>query len=152
MVVKSHGNNDEAFDFCLNWIELLTKEDYSGAAETILQSEFYHWTGEEIRCAIETYGTMQSTKGESYRVTPFQSASGQNPRSKYLSNILESAVHPLYPIQVVWLPDYMVTSERAGSIHLDYALNGSWSDLSSSFEILRVGDRVAFALKRIDVA
>jgi hypothetical protein len=60
-------------------------------------------------------------------------------------------VHSQFPFAVYWFSDGPSRRGALGWLHIDYPLDGDWSDLSSIFDIVPRGDSLGLDLERIEV-
>ncbi|HEY1341314.1 MAG TPA: hypothetical protein VGF59_27580 [Bryobacteraceae bacterium] len=105
--------DSQILDAVRAWVVALAAEDYAGAL--VLVEAGPHWTPELLRTVIANYGSIEPMRdGSTYRVTPPGSARGGPP------------------------PRHAVA--RAGdriSVWFDLPLNGEWSDLTATFDVVR---------------
>src|SRR5688572_13674540 len=95
------------------WADMLAAADYAGALAMVDARP--HWTPELLRTVISNYGSVEPMRdGSTYRVTPPGTAhGGPTPR------------HGV---------------ERHGdrvSVWFNLPLNGEWSDLTATFDVVR---------------
>ena len=171
--------NEAVLEFVLEWVDLLAAREIEKALKLIRNRERprklygfqkfqamlglkekpapFIYTPDWISKAISGYGNVDEPKD--FWVTDPTSPTGNSAR-KALENEAarndddetESFVHPLYPIAVYWYRDASdEVGEYLGFVHLDYPLNGKWSDLSSVFDIYAVDGGVTLELERIEV-
>lgn len=153
-IIKDPVTNDCIFQFCLEWIDALAREDYI-TASSYLRNLDSEWHDAEIKQAVETYGSMEYLDETIYTVSRFEDAAGDNPRfSRAYTEELEGFAfirHPKWPIEICWNSEVFSSEGVVATVHMDYALNGEWSDLSSNFDLIRAVDGVTVELRRLDV-
>lgn len=146
----------EVFAWCERWLAHLSDGNYLAAHAMIVPDSQWKWTPKLIEELIANYGTLDPDPlGHRYRVTPPETAIGKvyldslrvDPNDPVLN--MTGEVHPRFPFAVVW---YRKPGGRAlGEVHIDYPLDGKWSHLSSTFDVLPWGEGLALDLERIEV-
>ncbi len=124
------------------WTDRLVAEDYAGAFGMLHHVVTYpgkSWvdSAAELRAWIVNCGTDEPIEGEPIcRVTPFDSASGEMPRG-YLS-LMRREGQERY---------------RGCRARLDWPLplNGEWSDLKASFDLVKLRGKLVFVLVALRV-
>jgi hypothetical protein len=152
--------NAEVFAFCEQWLAHLAHGDYAAARALLRSREPQPWTPELIEQLIANYGSYKPRpSGIRYQVTPPEST----PSTPLLERRLQSLrpdpdedtctgeVHERYPFAICWYLDGPSRRGAVGWVHIDYPLNGEWSDLSSIFDLMPHGDGLGFDLERIEV-
>lgn len=123
------------------WTERLAAEDYAGAWEMLMHRPGEVWapTSEILRARIVHYGSPVPIPGEPICVvTPITSATGQ--RWLRLPDLIR------YPKGNPHRP-----SGWRGRLDWELPLNGEWSDLVASFDLLDAGGELAFVLGALRV-
>lgn len=122
------------------WTARLAAEDYAGAWDMLLHKVKEVWapTPDALRTRIRDCGCEVATPGEPLRVTPVATATGTR-----------------------WLRLPALTRTQEGDTYrgagfrgrLDWQLplNGEWSDLIASFDLVEDGDELVFALAALRV-
>jgi nucleoside-diphosphate-sugar epimerase len=136
-------SDDDILDFARRWTDRLVAEDYSGAFDMLLHvktSPGKSWVDspERIRSWIVNYyrGFDGTIEGEpDGRVTPIESATGKPWR--YLPS-LNRSTRERYP-------------GRRGRLDWELPLNGEWSDLVASFDLVEHDGELAFVLVSLRV-
>ncbi len=152
----SHPSNDEVFAFCHQWLGHLSSGDYRSAHAMIVPNSHHPWTPELIEQVIANYGSVEPHRsGRHFHVTPPETASG-TPSSQRLrvdpdDDTCTGEVHSQFPFAVYWFSDGPSRRGALGWLHIDYPLDGQWSDLSSIFDIVPRGDSLGLDLERIEV-
>lgn len=127
-------------DFALRWTELLAQENYSEAFEMLCHVPNYpgrSWVSspEELRSWIENYGSDTPIPGEPlYKVTEIEQAGGER-WGNYLDLKPANGLH----------------AGKLGRLDWWLPLNGEWSDLLASFDLVAADQRVAFVLVALRV-
>ncbi len=155
-LISINREASEVFDFCENWLRHLSNGDYESAAEMIVQDGHYKWSPAMIEKLIINYGNTEPLRsGRRYRVTLADPATGTPSLSRLRvaddDDTISGQVHEKYRFAVYWFMDGPSRKGAVGWLHLDYPLDGEWSDLSSIFDIVPCGDQLAFDLERIEV-
>jgi hypothetical protein len=122
------------------WTNRLAAEDYAGAWDMLLHRPREVWapTPDVLRSRIRECGCEAPTPGQPLRVTPVATAAG----ARWLR-----------------LPALSRTSDGdtyrgagfRGRLDWQLPLNGEWSDLVASFDLVEDGDTLAFALAALRV-
>jgi hypothetical protein len=146
----------EAFAFCEAWLECLARRDFGAACDLIVPDGHYPWTPELIERLITNYGHTEPLRsGRRCTVTSPVLAAGipslSSLRVAEDDDICTGQVHSRFPFAVYWFLDGPSQKGALGWLHLDYPLDGKWSDLSSIFDIVPRSGQYAFDLERIEV-
>jgi hypothetical protein len=127
-------------DFAVRWTKLLVQENYSGAYEMLCHVPGYPGRSsvsspDDLRSLIENEGSPTPIPGEpTYKVTEIELAAGER-WENYLDVNPVTERYPGYVGRLDWwLP-----------------LNGAWSDLQASFDLIEVNKGVAFVLVALRV-
>lgn len=155
-LLPTHPSNDETFAFCLQWLGYLASGDYHAAHAMIVPDGHYRWSPELIERVISNYGFIEPHRsGHRFQVTPPESARGVPSRQCLRvdpdDDTCTGEVHSQFPFAVYWFLDGPSRKGALGWVHMDYPLDGEWSDLSSIFDIVPRGDSLALDLERIEV-
>ncbi len=124
--INSNSSDDEILEIVLEWIDVLSKQDYERVAK-----ELGYWdydvgaATKAIREAIEGYRSPELFPNvEDFRVSDWRLAMGGN----------------LEPIrEIVWYKENTVGIVVSVCVHLP--LNGAWSDLAADFLLFERGNR-----------
>jgi hypothetical protein len=123
------------------WTDRLAVEGYAGAWDMLLHRPGDSWAPdpEMLRARVVNYGSPDPIPGEpSCVVTPIETAAGEPWR--WLPSLTRSpAGSPHRP------PDYR------GRLDWQLPLNGEWSDLVASFDLVEEGGELAFVLAALRV-
>jgi hypothetical protein len=147
---------DEVFAFCEQWLTHLSGGRYREAHGMLLPHSQRRWTPELIEQVISNYGTLPPDgRRGTFRVTAFDTAGGA-PDVKRLrvdpgDDTCSGEVHPRYPFAVYQFLHGPSRRGSVGRVHLDYPLNGRWSDLSTTFDMIPCGDGLGLGLIGIEV-
>ena len=155
-LISTNRDADEVFAFCESWISCLCERDYSAACDMIVPDGHYRWTPELIETLITHYGHTEPLRsGRRCLVSWPDSASGVPSLSRLRvaddDDTCSGQVHSRYPFAVYWFLDGPSRKGALGWVHIDYPLDGEWSDLSSIFDIVPRSGQLAFDLERIEV-
>lgn len=155
-LISTNQSPDEAFAFCELWLETLGRGDFRAACDLIVPDGRHRWTPELIGRLIGNYGrTDPPRSGTQCVVTPTNLATGALNLGRFRvdedDDVCTGHVHPRYPFAVYWFLDGPAKNGSVGWLHLDYPLDGEWSDLSSIFNIVPRMDKLALDLERIEV-
>jgi len=141
MFTISHPPTDAAVhEFASRWTEQLAQENYIEAYGMLCHVQNHpgrSWvfSPEELRNWIENYGSDTPIPGEPpYKVTKIEQASGEQ-----WGNYLE-----LSPSDARYV-GYL------GNLDWGLPLNGEWSDLQASFDLVAIDQRVGFVLVALRV-
>ena len=150
-----HPTSDQVFAFVTEWIKRLSAQHYDGALQMLYPGPSAVWTSSLIEQLIANYGSLEPDRsGHLFRVTPLECARGQCVRDSLGldDDVGTGDVHPSYPIAVYWFRRHPEREPAClGWIHLDYPLDGEWSDLSSEFWLYEHDGNVVVELERIEV-
>ena len=127
MPLPPDASDSQILDLVRAWADSLATEDYAGALALVDARP--HWTPELLRTVITNYGSVEPMRdGSTYRVTPIDTAhGGPAPRHEVA---------------------------RAGgriSVWFDLPLNGEWSDLTATFDVVRRNDGLSLVLDDVHV-
>lgn len=128
------ANDEGVLDLVRTWIELLSNQNYQAAFELTGHDSYYSWTPWLIQKVIKGYGLPDESSQEKYEVTSVNDALG-GPTPRW---------------EVEWF-DRTDADGRVGEVSADIPLNGSWSDLTATFEIFLRDDRYVLVLNDIHV-
>jgi hypothetical protein len=145
------ATDEEIFDFACRWTQFLVNEDYQTAFDMLRyvpRSYPYNQPGEshfsnasEMKACIMNYGADKPIAGEPiYKVTPIETAEGgpwhMDPQSQ--RDLIRHELNHLYPGQLGWLTWFL-------------PLNGEWSDLQASLDMVEDDGRLAFVLTALRI-
>jgi hypothetical protein len=135
MVTLDHSASDEEILAVVRrWVSLLASQDYQSAFE--LTDHDASWTSDLMRRVIEGYG-LPDPKRTHHRVTPIDQASGGSPR---------------YEVTRWEEPRSLDGGEEiTGDVWFNLPLDGSWSDLTATFDLRRRGQELRLVLDQIHV-
>jgi hypothetical protein len=109
------------------WVKMLEQEDYHNAYAYTEHDEYYQWTPELIKEVIYGYGLPEPhPNGEIFKVTPISPVSTEDIKPSHEVNYYDEP-----------LPYEEKEAEIIGQVWYDLPLNGQWSDLTATFQILR---------------
>jgi hypothetical protein len=106
-------------DVIERWVALLVEERFEEALGLLAPSRTQTWTPELLATVIRNYGFIEPhPSGATFRFTPIASATGDGPR-----------------FDATWF-ERPTRDDRWGSARYDLPLNGEWSDVTATFDIL----------------
>jgi hypothetical protein len=116
------------------FVDLLAEEKYPEAWSLIDPWPGYaNWTPELIQTVVRNYGSPEPmADGRVFKVTPLNQAP---PRPKSAHHAVERYHH----------------QDRPGHVLFDVPLNGEWSDLTISFDLIRKDGGLVLRLEDIHV-
>ncbi|WP_324672036.1 hypothetical protein [Hymenobacter sp. GOD-10R] len=138
----SHEASDEdLLDAVRAWVRLLASERYDEAYQYTYQDPYFEWSPDLIKSMIYGYGLPYIDGEEVFKVTPIALAveNGSSPRAEVFFHMPRK--HRIDQTLVV------VVAE----IWFDLPLNGVWSDLTATFDVLFIPDCVSLELQEIHV-
>ncbi len=116
------------------WVDLLAEDAFADAFNFTAHDSYYSWTSEQIRSVIAGYGHPHELGAHEYRISKIsETRGGTSPR---------------------WEVDRWQDakpSSRVGFISFGLPLDGEWSDLTATFEILQNQDHLVLVLNDIHV-
>lgn len=123
------------------WIELLAAENYGQAYALTFHDPYYQWSPTLIESVINGYGTVYEQGEKIYKVTwpcPLKLETKRIYRDlTFFENFRQSTHQPGLNV--------------AGYLLYSLPLNGEWSDLSVTFNLLKRDDFWALELNEIHV-
>lgn len=149
--------SEQVFALCEEWVSLLAASDYSLALALLAERTPPRWTPELVESLISNYGSVTPHRsGRIFRASPLSEATGQPALSRLAADpdddTCDAVVHDRFPIAIyVFRTPPAQDPSRIGWVHLDYPLDGAWSDLSSIFTLRRDGESCKMLLDSIEV-
>jgi hypothetical protein len=135
MTLALSASDEEILAVVRLWVSLLASQDYQSAFE--LTDHSAEWTPDLIRQVIEGYG-LPDPKRTHHRVTPIDQASGgRQPEHEVTRSGKPFALDG--------------GDELIGDVLFDLPLDGSWSDLTATFDIRRSRETLWLVLDQIHV-
>ena len=134
-------SDEEILAFAEQWTARLANEDYVGAWAMLLHRPDEVWAPDPdiLKARIVNYGSKQPIPGEPICVvTPIASATGS--RIHYLPYLKRAPAGSPHRY-----PDYR------GRLDWELPLNGAWSDLVASFDLVDDGGELVFRLAALRV-
>ncbi|MBD2715829.1 hypothetical protein KBK19_12360 [Microvirga sp. STR05] len=123
------------------WVKLLEKEYYEEAFQFTYQDPYYEWTPDLMREVIYGYGFPESdAEIEVYKVTSMQDASTDDVASPYA----EVSYHMPRKHRI---ENVLTVAE----VWFSLPLNGKWSDVTATFNVLYMPSAVSLELQEIHV-
>ncbi|MCR5887177.1 hypothetical protein LRS06_05165 [Hymenobacter sp. J193] len=122
------------------WVKLLEEERYKDAFNFTHQDPYHAWTPELMRDIIYGYGIVEmETEGERFKVTSIEEAKERNGRPYADVDFHMPRKHSIENTLIV------------AEIWFSLPLNGEWSDLTASFNVLYMPECVSLELQEIHV-
>jgi hypothetical protein len=133
MAMELRDRTDEAVRAVIDrWLVELCERNVDGALAMLVPSK--QWTPELLATVIRNYGSIDPFwDGRTFQVTAPESATGKGPR-----------------FNVTWFEGSR-SDGFAGYAHYDLPLNGEWSDVTASFDIVETRHGLCLALDDIHV-
>jgi hypothetical protein len=127
MTLPPDASDSEILDAVRAWADALAAEDYAGALTLVDAGP--DWTPELLCTVITNYGSVEPMRdGSTYRVTPLRTAHGGS------------------------APRHRVDRDGERTwICFDLPLNGEWSDLTATFDVVRRNDGLSLVLDDVHV-
>lgn len=120
------------------WVGLLVEERFDDAMATVGPSGT--WTPDLLARVIGNYGSVEPREdGRTFAVTPVATAVGDGPRFEV------TWCDPPVTNRLDYAPDLL------GRARYDLPVDGVWSDVTASFEILDLAEGPALALDDVHV-
>jgi hypothetical protein len=153
---RTEPTDQDIYRFCETWVSLLSAGLYESAAAALWHSDDYRWTGQQLRRAVETFGLITEAPNASVQISSYESASGESPRETLRCDVqlpgVIYSVHPRWPILVKRPLDTTSGSLVVAEVFLYYAVNGRWSNLSSTLSMRKVPAGIVCELETVDVS
>lgn len=115
------------------WVELLGEERFLDAFKLTAHDSYYSWTPDLIRSVIAGYGLPHEPGDHEYRVSKISETKNGVSRWEV------ERWHDAEP------------SNRIGLVSINLPLDGEWSDLTATFEILQDNNYLILVLNEIHV-
>jgi hypothetical protein len=139
------ATDEEIFAFACRWTQLLVNEDYQAAFDMLCyvpRSHPYNQPGEshfsnasEMKACIMNYGADKPIAGEPiYKVTP-----------------METADNGSWPMDPQWQRKLIRYEGQLGRLDWFLPLNGEWSDLQASLDMVEHDGRLAVVLTALRI-
>ena len=126
-IMPLNANDAQILEVVREWVELLAAEQYVRALEFVDPGQA--WTPALLRSVISNYGSVEPRKdGATFRVTSIGDAKG-GPAPRHEVDRQGGKV-------TVWF---------------DLPLNGQWSDLTATFQVLEANGGLALVLDDVHV-
>lgn len=124
--------DNEILSFIEHWIELLADGHYEAAHQHTGHDPYFGWTPELIEAVVHGYGLPEShPSGEVFMVTPIAEAQGGPPQRQ--------------------IERYDIPSGVLAEVFHSLPLNGEWSDLSATFNVIPANGGANVILQEIHV-
>lgn len=136
----SHDVSDEdILDAVRTWVRLLAAERYEEAYQYTYQDPYFEWSPEMIKSVVYGYGLPYEDGEEVFKVTPLELAVESNgaPYAEVFFHMPRK--HRIDQALVV------------AEIWFALPLNGVWSDLTATFNVLFMPECVSLELQEIHV-
>lgn len=127
MPLPLNATDAQILDAVRQWAAALAAEDYAGALAMVEARS--HWTPELLRTVITHYGSVEPMRdGSTYRVTSLSAAQGgPSPRHE------------------------VDRDDDRISVWFDLPLNGQWSDLTATFDVVPRNGQLVLVLDDVTV-
>ncbi len=116
------------------WVDMLAEERFSEAYQLTAHDSYHAWTPDLIRSVVAGYGSPHKPGEHEYRISKVSDTrGGSSPR---------------------WVVDRWKDAEprhRVGFVSFDLPVDGEWSDLTATFEIVERHDQLVLVLQDIHV-
>jgi hypothetical protein len=123
------------------WVKLSEQEDYQNAYAYTEHNEYYQWTPELIKDVIYGYGLPEPhPSGEIFKVTAVSPAGTEDRKLYHEVDFYDEP-----------LPYEEKQAEITGQVWYDLPLNGEWSDLTATFQIVKREAYLTLELAEIHV-
>lgn len=129
----------EIHKFVTEWVKLLAEKDYAKAYDLVLLSDYFGWTPLLMESVVNGYGLPYEGNGTKYEVTDPATAIGQSYDFDILFYDPNGVVHSIEG------------RERVGEVWYNLPLNGEWSDLTVTFDLVRTQDGTYLELNDIHI-
>uniref|UniRef100_UPI0035CAA33E hypothetical protein n=1 Tax=uncultured Hymenobacter sp. TaxID=170016 RepID=UPI0035CAA33E len=140
VVLPIDVSDEDLLDAVRLWIHLLEAERYEEALEYTYQDPYYEWTPELIRDVIYGYGFPEyEGEPEIYKVTSMEEAVGTNGNPYAEVEFHMPRKHRTEDALIV------------GEIWFSLPLNGKWSDVTATFNVLYMPYCVSLELQEIHI-
>jgi len=126
------------------WMALLAEEKYEEAYDLTFHDRYFGWTPGLIESVINGYGTLYEPFDEIFKVTPPAAARFERDKQTVYKDIT-------FFSQPCQDQEHTPEIKRVGYTFFTLPLNGSWSDLSVTFAILKGPGFAALELNEIHV-
>lgn len=144
------ATDEEIFDFACRWTQLLVDEDYQAAFDMLCyvpQTHQFKQSNEsvfsnatELETCIVNYGYHEPIPGEpTYKVTPIETVYDPWPDTlQWQRSLIRHELNHLYPGHLGWLDWFL-------------PLNGEWSDLKATLDMMQQDGRLVFILTSLRI-
>lgn len=131
---------EEIENFIHTWLDYLAREDYRTAYHMTVHDPYYEWTPELMEKMINGYGFFPEPNDIIFKVTDWRTATNMD-RVRYneISFFEKAKVRQRAIYSII------------GDIWYDLPLNGQWSEVTATFNILRLEDLIYIELNEIHV-
>ncbi len=133
--------DETVLDAVRQWIELLVAERYAEAVGQLYQpSDTGGWTPQLVEALVTNYGQVDPrADGKVYRATSTGNA------------VTQRRINPYQDVE--WFPHDSAQYARGvvGFVTFDIPLNGEWSDVTATFLVHKVVDKLLLELEDMHV-
>lgn len=112
------------------WVDKLAEQKFAEAFQLTAQDKYYDWSPELIRSVIEGYGHPHTPGERKYQVSKLLATKGGPPTRWHV----DREIHYCF-----------------AQIFIDLPLDGEWSDLSATFEVVQHKHSLVLVLNEIRV-
>lgn len=146
LFLPKHATDEEILDVVRQWVNTLANKDYDAAFAMTYHGPDEHWTPQLMQEVIEDYGSRVSPDSSVWSITPWETATidVQSPEPDW-------DVQPSHDVHWSDEPNMDLDPPLLGYVWFDLPVGGKWSDLTATFYILEIDDRLALELNDIHV-
>lgn len=137
-MLPASATDEQILQIAREWADALARDDYEAAYNMTGHDPYYQWTPDLIRTVVSNYGGVEPLgDGSTCRVTPLDSAQG--------------GPTPRHVVARRTVPADASGARDLGAVWFDLPLDGEWSDLTATFEIVSEEDELHLVLNEIHV-
>jgi hypothetical protein len=137
--LSRNATDQDILDVVRHWVSALAREDLDAAYVMTYHDPNETWTPQLMKSAVTQYGNPEPPENwGSYHVTPWETAAADDFQPRH---------------EVTWFDERgaVPSSSVLGYFWFDLPLEGQWSDLTATFNILLLGDELVLKLDEIHV-
>jgi hypothetical protein len=137
--LSRNATDQEILDVVRQWVSALAREDFGAAYGMTYHDSDETWTPQLMRAAVTQYGNPEPPENwGSYHVTPWETARVDDFQPRH---------------EVTWFGERgaVPSSPVLGYVWFDLPLDGQWSDLTATFDIVMLDNELALRLDEMHV-
>ena len=134
LTFPKEASDEELLDGVKKWVDLLAEARFSEAYNLTAHDSYYEWTPDLIRSVIAGYGMPHEQGDPEHRISKIVETEGGGAPDWWVDR---------------W--ENAEPSNRLGFVSFYLPLDGEWSDLTATFEVLRNKDHLVLVLQDIHV-